>query len=140
MRQRQWVGHVCYHCCGRVSDKKQLKGERVYFDSQSKRIGPIKAGNPWHQEGKATGYIVSAGRKQKTDRKWGLTIKPQGPTLMAHSPLLVPLAGDQVSNTQMYGRHFTFSQQHRMAQLCVNRARGWGRPGSVFNSGALLCL
>lgn len=108
MRQRQWVGPVCYHCCGQVSDKKQLKGERIYFDSQSERILPIQAGKAWHWEGKATGYIVFAGRKQRTDRKWVLSLQPQGPTVWLTTICQYHQLRTRYSDTQMYERHFIF--------------------------------
>lgn len=73
-------GHVCYpsHCWGQLLDKKQVKEERTYFSSQFEGILPIVARKVWHLEGESAGHIVSAGRKQRTDRKWGLTIRPQG--------------------------------------------------------------
>lgn len=109
---------VHYHRCGQVSDKKQLKGERITFDSQSERISPIKAGKAWHCEGKAIGYIVSTGRKQRTDRKWGLTSEHQGPTLMAHNHLSVPPAVCLNTND---GRHFIFSKDG--SALCEESTR-----------------
>lgn len=36
----------------------------------------MMAGKYWHLEGEAAEHIVSARRKPRTKRKWGLTIKP----------------------------------------------------------------
>lgn len=66
------------HCWAQLSDKKQVKGERIFFfSSQFEGIPPMVAGKYWHLEGEEAGHIGSAGRKPRTNRKWDLTIKPQ---------------------------------------------------------------
>lgn len=59
------------------------------------------AGKYWHLEGEAAGHIGSVGRKLRTNRKWGLTNKPQGfTTLHQHHQ-----SGTRYSITQAYGGH-----------------------------------
>lgn len=102
-RQRQWAGMLVMLLIAGPNylTRNRLKEKGFFFSSQFEGIPPTVAGKYWHLEGEAAGHIGSAGRKPRTNRKWGLTIKPQWfTTLHQHHQ-----SGTRYSITQMYGEH-----------------------------------